>query len=67
LFAARLAIQLPLYLTQQVELLGTIKLVMGAPAFVAVLWLAWLIMRPVLRPGEPGAPGSSAAPGAGAP
>jgi hypothetical protein len=49
LFAARLAVQLPLYFSGQVALLGTLKLAMGAPPFVALLWLSWLIMRPVLQ------------------
>ncbi|MDR1118199.1 MAG: DUF3159 domain-containing protein [Bifidobacteriaceae bacterium] len=53
LFAARLAVQLPLYFAGEVVPLGTVKLAMGAPCFVAVLWLAWLIMRPVLRPAPP--------------
>ncbi|MDR0365812.1 MAG: DUF3159 domain-containing protein [Bifidobacteriaceae bacterium] len=49
LFAARLAVQLPLYFAGQVALLGTLKLAMGAPPFVALLWISWLIMRPVLH------------------
>ncbi|MDR0592290.1 MAG: DUF3159 domain-containing protein [Bifidobacteriaceae bacterium] len=58
LFAARLVVQLPLYLAGQVALLGTFKLAMGAPPFVALLWLSWLIMRPALRsaPAAPAAP-----------
>jgi hypothetical protein len=49
LFAARLAVQLPLYFAGKVALLGTIKLAMGAPPFVALLWVSYLIMRPVLH------------------
>jgi hypothetical protein len=49
LFAARLAVQVPLYFAGEVALLGTFKLAMGAPPFVALLWLSWLIMRPVLH------------------
>ncbi|MDR2373091.1 MAG: DUF3159 domain-containing protein [Bifidobacteriaceae bacterium] len=64
LFAARLAVQLPLYWAGQVALLGTLKLAMGAPPFVALLWLSWLIMRPVLR--RPPAPGERE-PGGGEP
>jgi hypothetical protein len=48
LFVARLAVQVPLYLSSQVALLGTVKLAMGVPGFAVVLWLAWLIMRPAL-------------------
>ncbi|MDR2253656.1 MAG: DUF3159 domain-containing protein [Bifidobacteriaceae bacterium] len=57
LFAARLAVQLPLYFGGRVALLGTVKLAMGAPPFVAVLWVCWLIMRPVLRPAPQAAEG----------
>ncbi|MDR1393488.1 MAG: DUF3159 domain-containing protein [Bifidobacteriaceae bacterium] len=53
LFAARLAVQLPLYYTQQVALLGTFKLIMGVPCFAVALWLAWLIMRPALHQPKP--------------
>jgi hypothetical protein len=58
LFAARLAAQLPLYFGGHVAALGTVKLAMGAPPFAALLWVSWLIMRPVLRPApEADAPG----------
>ncbi|MDR2453590.1 MAG: DUF3159 domain-containing protein [Bifidobacteriaceae bacterium] len=53
LFALRLAVQLPLYFSGQVAALGTVKLALGAPPFAALLWLSWLIMRPVLRPAGP--------------
>jgi hypothetical protein len=56
LFAGRLAAQLPLYLGGHVAALGTVKLALGAPPFVALLWLSWLIMRPVLRPAAGAAP-----------
>ncbi|MDR1824162.1 MAG: DUF3159 domain-containing protein [Bifidobacteriaceae bacterium] len=49
LFGARLAVQLPLYYTEHVALLGSFKLIMGVPLFAAVLWLDWLIMRPVAK------------------
>jgi hypothetical protein len=49
LFAARLAAQVPLYLAGNVPVLGTVKLAMGVPCFVAALWVAWLIMRPALQ------------------
>ncbi|MCL2803850.1 MAG: DUF3159 domain-containing protein [Micrococcales bacterium] len=48
MFAARLAVQLPLYFGAKVALLGTVKLAMGFPLFALVLWLCWLIMRPAL-------------------
>jgi hypothetical protein len=58
LFAARLAVQLPLYFSHQTALLGIAKLAMGAPPFVALLWLSWLIMRPVMKPGPAAEPAS---------
>ncbi|MDR1186434.1 MAG: DUF3159 domain-containing protein [Bifidobacteriaceae bacterium] len=63
LFAARLAVQVPLYFSGQVALLGTFKLAMGAPPFVALLWLSWLIMRPALRLDQGGAGGAGEAGG----
>ncbi|RKQ36285.1 DUF3159 domain-containing protein [Kocuria tytonis] len=51
MFAARLAVQLPLFLARDVAALGITRLVMGAPLYAAVLWLAWLWSRP--RPVPP--------------
>jgi hypothetical protein len=45
LFALRLAVQLPLYFTEQIQLLGTFKLIMGLPLFAPLLVLSWLIVR----------------------
>ncbi|WP_210481299.1 DUF3159 domain-containing protein [Naasia sp. SYSU D00948] len=45
LFALRLLVQLPLYYSGQVELLGTFKLIMGIPLFAPLLVLSWLIVR----------------------
>lgn len=45
LFLARLAVQLPLYLTDQVTLLGTLKLVMGLPLFAPMIAVTWLVAR----------------------
>ncbi|HWL02290.1 MAG TPA: DUF3159 domain-containing protein [Microbacteriaceae bacterium] len=53
LFGARLAAELPLYLTEQTETLAVVKLVMGIPLYAAVLWLSWLLLR---RPKAPKAP-----------
>ena len=53
LFAVRLAVQVPLYLTDQVGWLGTARLVMGIPLWALVLWGTWLLVR---RPASPGAP-----------
>ncbi|MDO5495752.1 MAG: DUF3159 domain-containing protein [bacterium] len=57
LFALRLAVQLPLYLTGQVGWLGTARLVMGVPLFALVLWVTWLLVRePAGREAPEGTP-----------
>jgi hypothetical protein len=56
MFAARLAVQVPLYFDSEVALLGSAKLAMGFPVFALVLWLSWLMMRPALHPPSAGAP-----------
>jgi hypothetical protein len=47
LFAARLAVQLPLYFADQTGALGATKLIMGLPLYAAVLWVTWLLVRAV--------------------
>lgn len=49
LFAARLAVQLPLYFAGRIEWLGTARIVMGLPLFALIAYLTWLILRD-LRP-----------------
>lgn len=46
MFAARLAVQIPLYLADDVAALGIARLVMGVPLYAMVLWLAWMVSRP---------------------
>jgi hypothetical protein len=50
LFAARLAVQLPLYFAGDVTALGTLKLIMGVPLFAPLLAVTWLAVRAVYRP-----------------
>jgi hypothetical protein len=45
--AARLAVQLPLYLSEHINALGAMRLIMGVPLYAFGLWIAWLISRPV--------------------
>jgi hypothetical protein len=48
LFVVRLAVQVPLYLANQVTLLGTLNgLVLGIPLFALTIWLSWLVLKPV--------------------
>lgn len=49
LFLVRLSVQLPLYLTDQVTLLGTLKLVMGLPLFAPMVAVTWLVVRALYR------------------
>ncbi|HWI31930.1 MAG TPA: DUF3159 domain-containing protein [Microbacterium sp.] len=45
LFAARLIVQVPLYLADDVAALGTLKLVMGLPLFAPLVAVTWLAVR----------------------
>ncbi|WP_210505755.1 DUF3159 domain-containing protein [Naasia sp. SYSU D00057] len=56
LFALRLIVQVPLYYSGQVELLGTFKLIMGIPLFAPLLVVSWLIVRAAF-PAKHDAPG----------
>lgn len=48
-FAARLAVQVPLYLSGQVELLAASRVIMGAPAYAGLLALTWILIRGIAR------------------
>lgn len=45
MFAVRLAVQLPLYLLSMTVALGWVKVGMGWPLFILVLWLNYLVLR----------------------
>lgn len=49
LFALRLAVQLPLYYSGNVEWLGAAKLLMGIPLYAPLLVISWLAVRTVYR------------------
>ena len=59
MFAARLAVQMPLYFAEQPQLLGTAKLVMGLPLYAATLWVTWLLVRAVYAKGSAASSGPS--------
>ena len=46
-FAARLAVQVPLYLASEVELLAASRVVMGAPAYAGLLALTWIMLKKI--------------------
>lgn len=50
LFAARLAVQLPLYFADNITALGTLKLVMGLPLFAPMIAVTWLAVRALYPP-----------------
>lgn len=47
LFVARLAVQVPFYLVDNVEALGAMRLLMGVPLYALVLVFSWLVVRAV--------------------
>ena len=47
LFVARLVVQVPLYLVDNVEALGVTRLLMGVPLYALVLVFTWLVARAV--------------------
>jgi hypothetical protein len=47
LFVARLAVQLPFYLADNVEALGAMRLIMGVPLYALVLVFSWLVVRAI--------------------
>ena len=49
LFGARLAVEVPMYLTNNIEALGVTKLLMGLPLYALTLWFTWLSLRSVIQ------------------
>ena len=47
LFVARLVVQVPFYLVDNVEALGATRLLMGVPLYALVLVFSWLVVRAV--------------------
>jgi len=47
LFALRLVVQVPLYLSASIGALAAAKLIMGLPLYAAWLWVTWLLYRAV--------------------
>ncbi|PJM75297.1 DUF3159 domain-containing protein [Bifidobacterium simiarum] len=48
-FALRLGIQIPMYLTNHVGWLGTARLIMGVPLFALAIWVSWLVIATPLH------------------
>jgi hypothetical protein len=45
LFALRLVLEVPLYLANNVPVLGIVRLITSVPLYAAVLWVTWLLVR----------------------
>ncbi|MCT6811154.1 MAG: DUF3159 domain-containing protein, partial [Bifidobacterium sp.] len=43
-FALRLLVQVPLYLTGSVGFLGAARLILGLPLFALGIWISWLLI-----------------------
>jgi hypothetical protein len=48
LFSGRLLVQVPLYFTQQTELLGIFRIAMGTPLYALCIWFTWLLIRGII-------------------
>ncbi len=51
MFSIRLLVQYPLYVSGNVNLLGTTRLIMGYPLFILAAWATWIVIKngPKLR------------------
>lgn len=49
LFATRLLVEVPLYLAGEVVTLGFVKIVLGLPFYLTMIWVSWLLLRRVVR------------------
>ncbi|RKS77634.1 uncharacterized protein DUF3159 [Motilibacter peucedani] len=58
MFALRFAIQLPLYLSDRVDALGAVNVVLGLPLYGLVLLATWAIVRKPREELDAGLPGS---------
>jgi hypothetical protein len=53
MFAARLAVELPLYFAHNIEGLAIAKLLMGLPLYAPLLLVTWFVVRAVFAPTKP--------------
>jgi Protein of unknown function (DUF3159) len=49
LFFGRLVVQVPLYLANDIAILGVLKVVMGIPLYIAAAWFTYRLLAPVWR------------------
>jgi hypothetical protein len=53
MFAVRVAIEVPLYLANQITALGAAKIILGWPLYLATAYVCWQIIRKAPLPAEP--------------
>lgn len=58
MFAVRVAIEVPLYLSNQLTALGAAKVLLGYPLYLAVAFVCWQIIRKAPLPKETATPSS---------
>jgi hypothetical protein len=49
LFATSLLVEVPLYLAGEVVTLGFVKIVLGLPFYLTMIWVSWLLLRRVVK------------------
>ena len=49
LFFTRLIVEVPLYLAGDVVTLGFVKIVLGLPFYLTMIWVSWLLLRGVVK------------------
>jgi len=49
LFFTRLIVEVPLYLAGDVVTLGFVKIVLGLPFYLTMIWISWLLLRGVVK------------------
>jgi hypothetical protein len=54
LFATRLAVQVPMYLANDVVSLGFARIALGTPFFLLMIWISWLLLRKVVNAEQDG-------------
>jgi hypothetical protein len=54
LFAIRLAVQVPMYLANDVVSLGFARIALGTPFFLLMIWISWLLLRKVVSAEQDG-------------
>jgi hypothetical protein len=49
MYILRLAVEVPMYLANNLSALGAAKLILGIPLYAVTLWMMWLVVKPLIR------------------